>query len=160
MSKDILDSYKHTLNIAIGKEQEAYGFYEKAKNMVQSAGLKGFFSWLMDEEIRHEKILTDFREKIEKDESLHNEELKIVGVQDLGLGKYLVAEDMDEDSTYQDALILAMKREEKAVALFTDLEAITPLKELKKLYGKLREEEVKHLKTLEERYDEEILTEN
>jgi len=160
MADDIQDMYRRTLTMAIEKEQDSYSFYKKAMGIVKGAGLKEFFSWLVNEEIRHEKILTEFRDKILNEKDFSREELKIEGVHDIGLGKYLVPEDIDEDSAYQDALIIAMKREEKAVALFTDLEAVTPYKELKDLYAKLKEEETKHLKSLEEKYDEEILTDN
>lgn len=160
MTKEILDMYKHALTVAIEKEQDSYKFYERAKNTVQNPGIKDFFNWLMEEEVRHEDILTNFRDKVLVDEDLHGEELAIAGINDLGIGKYLVLEDIDEDSGYQDALILAMKREEKAVLLFTDLEAATPHPALKELLGKLKEEEIKHLKRLEQKYDEDILTEN
>jgi rubrerythrin len=160
MSNEILDMYKRALTIAIEKEQDSYKFYEKAMNTVQNPGIKGFFKWLMEEEIRHEDILTNFRDKVLVEEELQSQDLAIKGINDLGIGKYLVPEDIDEDSGYQDALILAMKREEKAVLLFTDLEAATPHTQLKELLGKLKEEEVRHLKRLEQKYDEDILTEN
>jgi len=160
MTDYILDMYRRTLTVAIKKEQDSYRFYEKAMNIVQNPGIKKFFSWLMEEEVRHESILTEFRDKVLVEKDLGREALAIKGVHEIGLGKYLVSEDIDEDSSYQDALICAMKREEKAVALFTDLEAVTPFTNLKELYAKLREEEVKHLKRLEERYDKDILTEN
>ena len=152
--------YERTLTMAIEKEQDSYGFYRKAMSIVKGSGLKEFFSWLVNEEIRHERILTEFRDKLLKENDLPGLDLRTEGVQELGLGKYLVSEDIDEDSSYQDALIIAMKREEKAVSLFTDLEKVTSYKELKDLYAKLKEEETRHLKSLEERYDEEILTDN
>ena len=160
MADDILDMYRHTLTMAIEKEQDSYRFYKKAMSIVKGTGLKEFFSWLVNEEIRHERILTEFRDKVLNEKDFSKEELKIEGVHDISLGKYLVSEDIDEDSGYQDALIIAMKREEKAVALFTDLKAMTTYKELGDLYSKLKEEETKHLKSLEEKYDEEILTDN
>ncbi len=160
MTNEIMEAYISTLDLAIKKEQDSYAFYKQAMELVKNPGLKDFFAYLVSEEVRHEKILSEFKDRVKTDQDFHQESLRIQDDRDLGLSKYLVIEGLEENSTYQDALILAMKREETAVTLFTDLEAVTPHPDLKKVFSKLKVEEIRHLRSLEERYDEDILTEN
>jgi rubrerythrin len=79
---------------------------------------------------------------------------------DYGLSKYLLPQNVKPTMGYQEALIIAMKREEKAVELFDYLKSIVTDKELKETFNTLYKWEIEHLRTLEEKYDDEILTEN
>ena len=79
---------------------------------------------------------------------------------DYGLSKYLLPQNVKPNMGYQEALIVAMKREEKAVELFDYLKSITTDKDLKNTFNTLYKWEIEHLRTLEEKYDEDILTEN
>ncbi len=81
-------------------------------------------------------------------------------VKDYGLSKYLLPQKVKPTMGYQEALIVAMKREEKACELFDYLKDIVSDKKLKQTFDTLYKWEVQHLKTLEEKYDEDILTEN
>ncbi|MCK5733915.1 MAG: rubrerythrin, partial [Candidatus Latescibacteria bacterium] len=64
------------------------------------------------------------------------------------------------DMSYQDALILAMKREEEAHQLYSDMGAWTNDPELEKMFAMLAQEEAKHKLRLETEYDEYVLAEN
>ena len=79
---------------------------------------------------------------------------------DYGISKYLTPQNVKPTMGYQEALIVAMKREEKAVELFDYLKTITTDKDLKKTFEELYNWEIEHLKILEEKYDQDILTEN
>jgi len=155
-----IQAYVNSIDIAIKKEQDSYAFYEKAAGTVTNTGVRGFFKELMDEEIRHERILTDYRNKITEEEKVDPTDLSIRNVKELGISRTLLSLDMDEDTTIQDALIIAMKREEKAVELFHNLAAVTTDDGLRTLFEKLREEEIKHLKRIETMYDDVIYADN
>jgi rubrerythrin len=62
--------------------------------------------------------------------------------------------------SYQDALILAMKREKSAFILYTKLASKTTNKDLQELFLQLAQEESKHKMMFEIEYDEVILREN
>ena len=79
---------------------------------------------------------------------------------DYGLSKYLLPQNVTPKMGYQEALIVAMKREEKAVELFDYLRSVTVDKDLKSTLDSLYKWEIEHLRILEEKYDEDILTEN
>jgi rubrerythrin len=64
------------------------------------------------------------------------------------------------DMDYQEALILAMKKEKSAFKLYSDLAKIVLEDNLKSLFLMLAQEEAKHKLRFELEYDREILKEN
>ena len=62
--------------------------------------------------------------------------------------------------TYQDIIILAMKKEEAAKKLYTDLAKQFSESESGKLFERLATEEAEHKLKFEKIYDDEILKEN
>jgi rubrerythrin len=80
-------------------------------------------------------------------------------VTDLKIGDYLVDVPAAPDMEYQDALILAMKKEKASFRLYTDLAVTTEDGNLQSLMQGLAQEEAKHKLRLEMEYDEFFLTE-
>ena len=62
--------------------------------------------------------------------------------------------------TYQDALILAMKKEKYAFKLYTNLADYAKAENLKNIFLMLAQEEAKHKLRFEIEYDEFVLKEN
>ena len=62
--------------------------------------------------------------------------------------------------SYQDALIVAMKREKAAFKLYNSLAAMSPNEELSKIFKNLAFEEANHKLQFETEYDEQILKDN
>jgi len=62
--------------------------------------------------------------------------------------------------SYQEALLLAIKREQNSVRLYQDLSRGAEEPELKKMFLVLSQEESKHKLKLETEYDQRVLTEN
>jgi rubrerythrin len=88
------------------------------------------------------------------------EEVTIARVDNLKISDYVVEKTPSADMTYQDIIIIAMKREEAAHRLYTQMaESITDPK-IKKLFDKLASEELKHKLHFEKIYDEEFFGEN
>lgn len=80
-------------------------------------------------------------------------------ITDLKIGDYLVDVEPSPDIDYQEALILAMKKEKASFKLYNDLTAATEDSDLQSLLLGLAQEEAKHKLRLEVEYDENFLTE-
>ncbi len=140
------------IDFAIEKEREAAEFYEKiSKNEEDLAGSKKMFAEFAIEEQKHEKILQEFKtEGIPK--SL--QEYKLKWITDIKRSDYLVDLDYEEGMPYNEMLLLAMKREEKALKLYNEFLEQADTDEGKKLFKILCQEEAKHKLALETIYDD------
>ena len=81
-------------------------------------------------------------------------------VLDLKISDYLVEVEASDNITYQDALIIAMKRERAAYELYSDMAAKVPESHLKEVLEGLAIEEAKHKLFFEAEYDERVLMDN
>ena len=141
------------LDFAIEREQEAHDFYMDLAKKAERPGMGGLFSQFAREELGHKAKL----ENIKKGARSFAPAKKVV---DLKIGDYLVDVDPTATLTYQNALILAMKKEKAAFQLYTDLAAETADAEVKQIFEGLAQEEAKHKLRFEIEYDDMILTEN
>jgi rubrerythrin len=151
----------NAISIALKKEEDSYTFYKNAEKTVLFKPLKVLFRDLAKEEVKHKNILMKEAKKLEGGAKKVDQMTKGPGKsKDYGLSKYLLPQNVKPNMGYQEALIVAMKREEKAVELFDYLKSITTDKKLKETFNTLYKWEIEHLRMLEEKYDEDILTEN
>ena len=81
-------------------------------------------------------------------------------VLDLKISDYLVEVEVNDNISYQDALIIAMKRERAAYELYSDMAAKVPDSHLKEVLEGLAKEEAKHKLFFEAEYDERVLMDN
>lgn len=146
-------TFKKVIDFAIGKEEEAATFYEDASTRADKANIKQMFKELVAIEQNHKRILEEINEK---DVS----EYAIRDIPNLRISDYLTEASLSLEMSYQDVLILAMKREEKAYALYADLAKDCRDKELQKVFQILAQEEAKHKLRFETEYDEYVLTED
>ena len=104
------------VDFAIEKEREAAEFYDNiSQNEEDFSGSKKMFAEFAVEEQKHEKILQEFKTKgIAK--SL--EDYKFKWITDIKRSDYLVDLEYEEGMPYNEILLLAMKREEKALKLY------------------------------------------
>ena len=140
------------IEFAIEKEREAAEFYEKISNNEEDfSGSKKMFAEFAIQEQKHEKILQEFKTKgITK--SL--KEYKLKWITDIKRSNYLVDLDYEEGMPYNEILLLAMKREEKALKLYNEFLDQAETDESKKLFKILCQEEAKHKLALETIYDD------
>lgn len=151
----------NAISIALKKEEDSFIFYKNAEKTVQFKPLKTLFRDLAKQEVKHKSILIKEAKKLEGGAKKVDKLTKGPGkTKDYGLSKYLLPQNVKPTMGYQEALIIAMKREEKAVELFDYLKSITTDKNLKNTFNTLYKWEIEHLRMLEEKYDEDILTEN
>lgn len=145
-----MQTFEDFIEFAIKREEEAIKAYGDIAGIAKTPGLKKFLLDLQEEERNHKKLLQDITE--EKVESLEIKE-----VDDLKISDYLVEERPSPDMNFQDLLILAAKKEQKAVDLYSDLERKVSKKELKKLFEFLTQQEKSHKLKLEEEYEKHVL---
>jgi rubrerythrin len=147
------DSIEDILEFAIKNEQQAADFYNNlAKNSTDSVMKETFLQYAREEK--------GHKARLEKIKAGGAYTLKSGEVMDLKIGDYLVASKVSDKMSYQDALILAMKREKAAYKLYMKLSEKAPSLEFEILFRDLAIEEAKHKLKFETEYDDVILREN
>lgn len=141
------------LIFAMKSEQEAVDFYNQLASQMQNQEMKETFLQFAKEEVEHKARL----QKI-KDERLFD--LADEQVQDLSISDYVVNVKPSPDMKYDEALVLAMKREKAAFKLYTNLAKRTENAEIKAVFNNLAIEESKHKLRFELEYDEFVMREN
>ena len=99
------------------------------------------------EEKKHQTMLENF----DKNKIAHYE---FNWIPDLKRSDYLVDVEYEESMAYPDLLRIAMKREEKSLKLYNDLQKNTDKKEIQDLFTLLAQEEANHKLRLETIYDD------
>jgi rubrerythrin len=138
------------INFAIEKEEKAIAFYRECAERAQNPGIKQFFREMEAEEQGHRDML----------KNLDTQNLSVLALQkveNLRISDYLVDVVFSETGTYQEALIVAMKKEEKAIAFYAGWKDKCVDGKASKLFEILANEEEKHKRKLEKLYDDDIL---
>ena len=146
-------SKNELLDFAIAREEEAVQFYNDLAKKMTSSAMSKVFSSFAREEMGHKSKL----QSIKEGKYVFPSEKKIM---DLTIGDYLVAEEPKPNMTYQEALILAMKKEKLAFKLYTDMAEMADSEELRGALLSLAQEEAKHKLRFEVEYDEQVLGDN
>ncbi len=147
------NSVEDVLDYAIQREQEAADFYTGLASNAEHAHMKEIFEGFAREEESHRDRLHNIKSK-----GMFGKPRK--DVKDLKIGDYLVADDPSGSTNYQDALILAMKKEKAAYRLYSDLAALAEDEAMRSVFLRLAQDEAKHKLRFEVEYDDNILTEN
>ena len=146
-------SINDILDFAINSEQEAVDFYTKLAKNAKNDDMKNVFEQFAKEEIGHKAKLTTIKET--GNFTLGNEQ-----VADLKISDYIVKVKAGPNMTYEEALVLAMKKEKSAFKLYSTLAEKAPNEEMKKLFLGLAQEEAKHKLRFEIEYDDNVMSEN
>lgn len=141
------------LDFAIAREQDAADFYHELAKTARNIDMKEVFTGFSKEEMGHKKRLMSIKESGQ----IHISEEDIL---DMKMADYLVETNAGPDISYQDALILAMKREKAAFRLYMDMHNRISDSLLKNIFLSLAQEESKHKLRFEIEYDEVINKEN
>ena len=148
-----LDSVDRILDFAIVQEEKAARFYTELAEKMPHKHMKEALLAFAEEEMGHKAKLL----RIKSGKQLQACEQRVL---DLKIGDYLEAADPSGDIDYQQALILAMKAEEAAFRMYSDLASVTDNPDLKATLLGLAQEEAKHKLRFEIEYDDYILQEN
>ena len=147
------EKFNEVINFAIAGEKEAIKFYQELQGKVKFQAQIEMLKEFEDMEKGHVVILENIRNK-------EFEKIEIKEITDLHISDYIVDVGPSEDMNYQDILIIAMKKEEKANKLYTEMANNFPGTELEQLFSRLAAEEAEHKLKFEKLYDDEILKEN
>lgn len=145
------DSLNEIIDFAIEKEVEAAEFYQSISKQENISGTKEMFADFASEEKKHEKMLLSFKSTGVTD-SMNDYQLK--WITDIKRSDYVVDLEYTPGMAYNEILMLAMKREEKALALYNDFLSQADTDDAKKLFKILCQEEAKHKLALETMYDD------
>jgi rubrerythrin len=143
------------IKLAIEKEKEAVQFYTKAADIVTNPGTKLMLKELAAEEQKHVAMLSDIQD---------GKTLVTLGTRQLppsmDLSKYLVSEPISENSTPQDIMIVAIKREDKAIAFYSSQLPVLNGTDLYPVFEQLLAWEKEHKDRLESEYEQMVLKDN
>ena len=128
-------------------------FYVQLAAQSKSQETKKIFHEFAEEEMRHKANLM----KVKENGTLRMSDEK---VRDLKITEYLVDVKPSPKMDYQDALILAMKKEKAAFRMYTALAGRAEDPAVKQLLESLALEESRHKLRFEIEYDDVVLKEN
>ena len=147
----VTEQLQRVLDFAIAKEREAEAFYKEWAAKGKNPAVVALFAELAATEHGYAEMLAhltldDLGERAAAEPS------------DLGLSDRLVDVEASEGMGVQEAMVLAMKREKAAAALYDELARLGG--ETQSLFEALAAEERTHKGRLETEYDEQVLAEN
>ena len=145
-------SVNEVLDFAIAEEQAAAEFYTRLAGQMTKPMMQQVFETFAQEEVGHKKKLQAVREggAFEAVEG---------SVADLKIAEYVIDIEPATDMDYQQALLVAMKKEKAAFKLYKDLAASTDSGHIRQVFLTLAQEEAKHKLYFEVEYDD-MLTDN
>ncbi len=134
------------IGIAIKSEEDSYNFYMDALKIAKYPNVIEVLEMLAKEELSHKKLL----------ESMESgNEIKTQEFMDLKLSDHLPLKDkIDENSTLQDVLKVAMSREKKEYNFYSELMKKTKDEGIIKTLKFIANQELNHKAKLENIYDE------
>ena len=148
-----MEKFNDILNYAIERENEAAEFYRYMQDLVKFENQKELLKEYELMEESHARALKTISES-------SIEEISISQVDNLKISDYVVEKQPSTNMTYQDIIIIAMKREEAANRLYSQMAESISEPKIKKLFEKLAFEELKHKLHFEKIYDDEFFGEN
>jgi rubrerythrin len=142
---------KAIINFAIEKEKEAADFYLEVSNEESMLGARQMLIEFAGEEKKHQALLENMLEK-GINESLSDYKFK--WIKDLKRSNYVTDMDYKQGMAFNDILLVAMKREEKALELYNTLQEKAENSDQKNIFKMLCQEEAKHKLALETLFDD------
>ena len=107
-------TFAELVKLGVEKESDTEAFYRYWAKNLSDAGGQNLLSELADEEVKHRVFFENLKES-------DMQQGPTAEVMDLHMSDYLVSEKISEESSIQDVLIGAIKREANAIKFFTDL---------------------------------------
>lgn len=139
------------IDFAIAKEIEASEFYRTVSEQESFSGKKEMFLEFAAEERKHQALLEDLKSgKI----GAQLDDYQFKWITDIKRSDYVDDIEYKPGMPYNEILLLAAKREEKALALYNSLLANSESDEARKVFKMLCQEEAKHKLALETMLDD------
>jgi len=137
-------------------EDDSCNFYLTASKKINLPHLKKFLQDLAKQELEH-------KDKLEKLSQLKDEEILRINENEtlnLMLSEQVKTLNLEPDSSLQDILIIAMKKEKNSYDFYNHLSQQVKNAELKKGLRLISKEELAHKQALETPYDDYVFQEN
>ena len=139
------------LDFAIDKEKEAAEFYLNISQQEQFSGKQQMLKEFAGEERKHQALLEDLKAgRVGR----QLDDYKFKWITDIKRSDYVVEIEYQPGLGYDELLLLAMKREEKALKLYNTMLSNAQTDEQIKVFKMLCQEEAKHKLALETMYDD------
>jgi len=139
------------IDFAIAKEIEAAEFYMSVSEQESFSGKKEMFLEFAAEERKHQALLEDLKSgKV----GTKLDDYKFKWITDIKRSDYVDDITYKPGMSYNDILMLAAKREEKALALYNQMLSNADTEEARKVFKMLCQEEAKHKLALETMLDD------
>lgn len=150
MTPIVCRSVQDAISFAIAQEKKSRDFYLQCRDRAKNPGVRTFFGEMADAEAAHLKLLNEIEE---------SDATRFVppDIDDYHLSEFLVDVEFNPDITYQEALVMAMKKEEKVHAFYEFWRVRCGCKRISALFGHLAAEALGHKRKIEAIYDSEIL---
>ena len=135
------------IDIAIEREDEAYGFYMGLCNRIEDESVKDTLKFLANEEQKHKEFLVNYRSG-----RFGTDSLRLTDVVDYKIAEYLEEPDIKKDMESKDVYLVAAHRELLSYNFYKALADLHPDGEAKKMLLKMANEEMKHKEKVEYLY--------
>ena len=145
-------SLNDVLTFAIRREHDARELYLMFRNMVKDPGAKALLEDLANQESGHQKLLENALKKGNVEHLGGKKEVK-----DLHLGDYMVTDDIGPDSSPQNVMLFAIKKEQEAHDMYQMLLGNYEETKLEELFSGLARAELHHKEILEREYEEHFM---
>lgn len=145
------NSIEDILDFAIESEIEAAEFYEGICEQEEFRDKKDMMRDFAAEERKHQKLLEDVKAG---SPGTQLDDYDFTWISDLKRSNYVADIEYHSGMGYSDLLLLAMKREEKALQLYNDMLPKAHNEEQTKVFKMLCQEEAKHKLALETMFDD------
>lgn len=134
------------IDFAINQEKEAADFYRTIGEQEAPGGKKHLFLQFAEEEDKHRRLLEDLKSG---DAGRAVDDYRFTWITDIKRSNYVADLVYTPGMPYRDILMLAAKREEKALALYNLLLAKSEDDAARQVFKMLCQEEAKHKLALE-----------
>ena len=145
------NSISEILDFAIEKEKEAAEFYQNVSEQEEFIDKKQMMLEFAAEERKHQSMLEDLKAG---NTDQHLDDYPFKWITDIKRSDYVDEIEYHSGMGYSDLLLMAMKREEKALKLYNDMLSKAESDAQKKLFKMLCQEEAKHKLALETMFDD------
>jgi len=149
-----VNTLKEILDRATQNEASAYAYYSQAVDIVKDPSAKVLLKEFADIELKHKIRLENF--DLSKIDEEHH---KLKQPHDLHISEYLLDKEIAPDSTIQEIMIHAMKKEQKSYEFYNEMAKVVSSIEVKNLFEELAAEELDHKGRIETEYDDVIYKE-
>ena len=133
------------IDFAISQEQESADFYRRVGEKEAREGTRDLFLQFAGEEDKHRRLLEDLKDG----GGVAPDDYRFTWIVDIKRSNYVADIDYHPGMSYREILMLAAKREEKALALYNLLLARAEDEGARKVFKMLCQEEAKHKLALE-----------